>query len=549
MAWNRRLFPGTNLNDINLDWLIGKMKALDEAFRQWPRSPKIENGEWYVYNETTGEYEDTGVSATGEPGPVGPQGPRGERGPQGVPGPAGSQGSQGITGSQGPQGPQGVPGAPGTTPAFSIGTVETLSAASPATATITGTDAAPVLNLGIPQGPQGVPGEVSQAEFDALETEVDALKNSVEEDETLLGKESSENYGEELFSVSLASRGYVTGTVGSVITVVDSGTVYQKINTEPGRRYLVSGRAYKDNYHSMVIYTDANDIILAKHNPDIETSKNYQNFNVPAAPANTAYLYFTTSTALSSTVNSVREIIETPSLSISENALSPELKIRLNNVLNGQNLALFGDSWSSPSNTVHKWFEYLPDELHVTLYNFAQSGCGYKAGDDYFGKKILENLTDNFAGVVVIFGSGNDCTYMNASAGNITDIYDPVTGNYDTVCGRINYAFSVIKNKAPTCKVLIISPAPWGYYPISTENNNMSDYCEVLKTCSQNAGFIYVDMYLNSGLRPWENSQSSLWIEQSPNVKVHPNTDGHYFLYPQILSAIKKILPNVEKKN
>ena len=113
MVWNRRNFPGTNLNDINLDWLIGKMKALDESFRQWPHSPKIINGEWWVYNEETGDYANTGVSATGEPGPIGPQGPQGVPGPRGEPGPAGSQGPQGIAGSQGPQGPQGVPGPSG----------------------------------------------------------------------------------------------------------------------------------------------------------------------------------------------------------------------------------------------------------------------------------------------------------------------------------------------------------------------------------------------------------------------------------------------------
>ena len=113
MAWNRRLFPGTNLNDINLDWLIGKMKALDESFRQWPHSPKIINGEWWVYNEETGNYANTGVSATGEQGAQGPQGPVGPQGPQGSPGPQGPQGPQGITGSQGPQGPQGVPGPSG----------------------------------------------------------------------------------------------------------------------------------------------------------------------------------------------------------------------------------------------------------------------------------------------------------------------------------------------------------------------------------------------------------------------------------------------------
>lgn len=59
-------------------------------------------------------------------------------------------GAKGDPGDQGPVGP---------VAAFSIGTVTTLAAGSDATATITGTDAAPVLNLGIPKGDQGVQGE------------------------------------------------------------------------------------------------------------------------------------------------------------------------------------------------------------------------------------------------------------------------------------------------------------------------------------------------------------------------------------------------------
>lgn len=55
----------------------------------------------------------------------------------------------GIRGPQGERGP---------VAAFSIGDTTTLTPGSPATATITGTDEAPVLNLGIPQGTKGDTG-------------------------------------------------------------------------------------------------------------------------------------------------------------------------------------------------------------------------------------------------------------------------------------------------------------------------------------------------------------------------------------------------------
>lgn len=59
---------------------------------------------------------------------------------------------------KGAKGNPGNPGADGTTPNFRIGTVTTLPPESPAEATITGTPAQPVLNLGIPQGEKGEPG-------------------------------------------------------------------------------------------------------------------------------------------------------------------------------------------------------------------------------------------------------------------------------------------------------------------------------------------------------------------------------------------------------
>lgn len=63
-----------------------------------------------------------------------------------------------IKGPQGPQGNPGTSGQDGVTPDFQIGSVETLNPGQSATATITGTPAKPVLNLGIPQGQKGDSG-------------------------------------------------------------------------------------------------------------------------------------------------------------------------------------------------------------------------------------------------------------------------------------------------------------------------------------------------------------------------------------------------------
>ena len=67
-------------------------------------------------------------------------------------------GEQGPKGETGPQGPAGSPGKDGVTPNIQIGTVTTLDAGSDATASMTGTAAEPLLNLGIPRGATGDSG-------------------------------------------------------------------------------------------------------------------------------------------------------------------------------------------------------------------------------------------------------------------------------------------------------------------------------------------------------------------------------------------------------
>ena len=69
--------------------------AQDAAEAAILNGPIIQNGTWWVYNQTAGAYQDTGIKATG---PQGIPGPQGETGPQGIPGPKGDTGPQGIPG-------------------------------------------------------------------------------------------------------------------------------------------------------------------------------------------------------------------------------------------------------------------------------------------------------------------------------------------------------------------------------------------------------------------------------------------------------------------
>ena len=194
----------------------------ERAERAADRGPYIgEGGYWYVWDNSVGDYansgvfsggeapyigangnwfigpEDSGVSAAGAPGPRGERGEQGlpgERGPQGIQGEQGLQGERGeaftyedFTSAQlealrGPQGLQGIQGErglqgergqsgergpqgdPGTAATVKVGSVTTGAAGSNAAVTNSGNANAAVLNFTIPRGatgergPQGDPG-------------------------------------------------------------------------------------------------------------------------------------------------------------------------------------------------------------------------------------------------------------------------------------------------------------------------------------------------------------------------------------------------------
>ena len=76
-----RMFPSTNLQDLNLDWICRRIMELSKGIiAPWINKDTLT---WMQYDTETEEYVDTGISASGVPGPAGPQGPAGPRGPAG----------------------------------------------------------------------------------------------------------------------------------------------------------------------------------------------------------------------------------------------------------------------------------------------------------------------------------------------------------------------------------------------------------------------------------------------------------------------------------
>lgn len=69
------------------------------------------NGNWYVWNTTSGQFVDSGKPSRGATGSKGDKGDKGDQGEQGIQGIQGNKGDQGIQGIQGIQGEKGDTGA------------------------------------------------------------------------------------------------------------------------------------------------------------------------------------------------------------------------------------------------------------------------------------------------------------------------------------------------------------------------------------------------------------------------------------------------------
>lgn len=117
-------------------------------------------GIYYGSTQPSGPDFPVWIDPSGAAGiPLSITGPTGATGSPGVKGDTGSPGAKGDKGEPGAKGDKGDKGDTGVTPNLTIGTVTTLEAGQDATASMGGTTANPVLNLGIPRGAKGEPGE------------------------------------------------------------------------------------------------------------------------------------------------------------------------------------------------------------------------------------------------------------------------------------------------------------------------------------------------------------------------------------------------------
>ena len=202
--------------------------------------------------------------------------------------------------------------------------------------------------------------------------------------------------------------------------------------------------------------------------------------------------------------------------------------------LKGLKWVALGDSLTEKNiRTTKNYHDYIADETGVVVVNMGVGGSGYKKREGEnkaFYQRVLNTPLD--ADIVTIFGSGND---LSLTLGTPTD------SGTDTLCGCINTTIDNLYSILPTVKLGIITPTPWGKYPTDVVDNKMALYSEAIVEICKRRGIPCLDLYHCSNMRPWDDTFKNLMYKRDDGNSVHPDEDGHKFMYRRFLTFIESL--------
>lgn len=209
-----------------------------------------------------------------------------------------------------------------------------------------------------------------------------------------------------------------------------------------------------------------------------------------------------------------------------------------------------GDSWTAKDTlgaSVKNYTDYVSEKLELTVINKGVGGSGFWADNDGQTTSFVTRKYSNDADVYTFFGSFNDAYVSGKTLGEISDYSN------DTLYGAIKLAINSIISVNSKAKIGLIAPAPWG--GINPQNNHnliafnipanefAEKYVQAIKEVSELYSLPFLDLYHQSGLRPYDTNFIEYYYHGTSEVDVtHPNTEGHAFFSPQIESFLRKIL-------
>ena len=203
----------------------------------------------------------------------------------------------------------------------------------------------------------------------------------------------------------------------------------------------------------------------------------------------------------------------------------------------------FGDSLTAINAPTNKrYFNYIAERTGISFVNMGDSGTGYKnqeANNRAFYQRIAN--VPSTADVITIFGSFNDLILITGGTATLGTKDDTGT---TTIGGCINTTIETLYTNNPLIKLGIISPTPWnGSNANPYEAPNLGEeYVTLLHDICEKRGIPFLDLFHNSGLRPWEAAYRTLVYSKDNGMGIHPNEIGHKIISSHIESFLDTLL-------
>lgn len=221
--------------------------------------------------------------------------------------------------------------------------------------------------------------------------------------------------------------------------------------------------------------------------------------------------------------------------------------------------AAFGDSLTEKNvRSTINYHDYIRAETGITIMNKGVGGAGYKTRWQngncmYQLAEAVEDLS-TYDAVTVFAGINDAWSELTTNMGNVGDVFDAeATAQNQSVMACFNHFLDIVETKAPMARIGVISPIPCYHTSGSTlynfnpadDTSTMAQFVEKCKEQCRKRGIPYLDLFHNSGLRPWDttvnNAMFKCYSNDSPDG-LHPNHLGHKYIYPMIREFIKTLL-------
>lgn len=211
---------------------------------------------------------------------------------------------------------------------------------------------------------------------------------------------------------------------------------------------------------------------------------------------------------------------------------------------------VLGDSLTDDTfRAKEKYYDFVAQDLGCTVVNCGEAGTGYMTPTDgHAFHDRVDSIDTSNADCLTIFGSFNDL----GKGYYLGSVYDETT---DSIGGCMNLTIEKLIDKNPSLKIGIVTPTPWRTYFSYNEDGTASyetvsradcdAYVDLLIEVAKKHRLPVLNLYETFGLDPDDEQVRKLYFTYNGKTDeggVHPNSDGHKYMYPQWREFVKTLL-------